>query len=384
MLLFDNIERTFDGPAGHNENTFDYYQRSANKDISIIRNILNDWFLDYPQNEKNSLKSSFRKHFDDCFYELFLFELFKNLGFNIEIHPKLSNSSKKPDFLIKRNELELYVEAKIVKNKSKKQEAFERKINQFYDDFSKIKIKGFILCIDKFIIKTKNQPSTKQAIIHIEKEVKRLDPDILTIQLEKFGLERIPKIAFENDDLQIIVKPMPTIKSARNKEDLRPIGMYPAESFWGGGEETLKSSINYKANRYGKLDKPFIVCINSLDIKTSGKRAVDNAIWGSLAISWSEDPNNRDEKLIRKKNGVFLGDKGPRLKNLSGVFVTKVFPHNIPNADYWFYKNPFSNNDLNFNELGLEYNFIDNGKIIDATGTNFDEILKISKEWLEI
>ena len=384
MLLFDNIERTFDGPAGHNENAFDYYQRSARKDISIIRNLLNDWFLDYPENEKNNIQSSFRKHFDDCFYELFLFQLFRNLGFDIEVHPKLLNSSKKPDFLIIRDELELYVEAKVVKNKSKKQEAFEAKVNLFYDEFSKIKIKGFLLCIDKFIIKTQNQPSTKQAIIHIEKEVKKLDPDILTKQLEKFGREKIPKIEFENDDLQIIVKPMPMIPSARNKEDVRPIGMYPVESFWGSGEESLKSSINSKANRYGKLDKPFIVCVNSLDVKTSGKIDIDNAIWGSLAISWSEDPNNRDERLTRKKDGVFLNDKGPRLKNLSGVFVTKVHPHNIPNAEYWFYKNPFTNNKLDFNELGLDYNYVDNEKIIDATGTNLGEILKISKTWLQV
>ncbi len=382
MLLFDNIERTFVGSAGYNENTFDYYQRSARKDIAIIRAKLNDWFQSYPENEKHNLKGSFRDHFDDCFYELFLFQLFRKLDFQIEIHPKIPNSSKKPDFLIKRNELEVYVEAKIVKSKSRKQEALERKINQFYDDFNKIKIKGFLLDIHKFIIKTGNQPSTKQAIGHIEKEINKIEPELLTAKFKKFGCESIPSIKFEDDSLEIIVKPIPIKTSAKAKEYLRSIGIFPIETFWGGGEEPLRDSINYKAKRYGKFDKPFIICVNSLDIRTSGKSDVDDAIWGSLAISWSDNPNEYNKKLTRKKNGIFLNDEGPRLKNLSGVFVTKVYPHNIPNADYWFYKNPFSSNKLDFNKLGLAYNYVENGKIIDVTGNDLDKILKIPKKWL--
>lgn len=94
MKLFDEIERIFDGPALYNENTYRYFQNSIRKDISIIRDTLNDWFSSYPDSEKKELKCSFEKHFDDSFFELFLFHLFEKLGFTVVVHPKISNFAK--------------------------------------------------------------------------------------------------------------------------------------------------------------------------------------------------------------------------------------------------------------------------------------------------
>lgn len=381
MELFEQIERTYTGSSNHNENPYDYYNRSARKDISIIRETLNEWFSKYPNDEKLELRNSFKKKFDDCFYELFLYQLFTKLGFDIQVHPDLPNTSKKPDFLLKRGDLELYAEAKIVKNKSHQQEAVDRKINEFYDNISKIDSKDFLLNIDTFILKSHKQPSTKGLIKKIEEEIQMLDPDLVTEEITTKGFESIPVIEIENEDILLRIKPMPVVKSARDKKK-RPIGMYPMESFWGGGEESLRDSISMKAKRYGKLDKPFIVCVNILDIKTSGTDDIENAIWGSLAISWSTNPNNRDEKWIRKRDGLFLGEKEPNLKNLSGVLVTKVYTHNIPNANYWLYKHPFSENELEFNSLGLKYNFVENGKIKSELGDDLSNILQIEPDWL--
>ena len=209
-----------------------------------------------------------------------------------------------------------------------------------------------------------------------------LDPDLVTERVTAKGLECIPAIVIENEDIFLKIIPMPLLKSARDKKK-SPIGMYPMESFSGGGEESLKASISMKAKRYGKLDKPFIICINTLDIQTSGTHDIENAIWGSLAISWSTDPDNRNEKWIRIRDGVFLGEKEPNLKNLSGVLVTKVFTHNIPNANYWLYKHPFSENELEFKSLGLKYNYVKDGKIHSVLGDDLGEILQIEKDWLK-
>ena len=379
--LFDSIERTYLEAAKHNENTYDYYNISARTDITKVRDALEGWFSGYPKEEKKELKSRFKKDFDSAFYELFLYELFSKLGYKIIIHPDLCSSPKKPDFLIFKDDLEIYVEAKVVKNKTKEQEAFERKINEFYDNLNKLNSENFLLHIESFNILTQKQPSTKGIITHIEKELKKINPDILSDEIDKEGVDKLPVIEYNNGDIHIIINPIPVIPSAR-KEKKRPIGMYPIETFWGGGEESLKDSIEKKAKRYGKLDKPFIVCMNSLDIMTSGKIDVDNAIWGSLAWSWSTNPDDRDEKWIRQLDGVFLDKKGARLKNLTGVFVSKICPHNIPVANYWFYEHPFSENKMDFNEIGLKFNYVEKGHIIDNTGDDLDAILEISKDWL--
>lgn len=379
--LFDSIKRIYLEAAKHNENTYDYYNISARTDIAKVRNTLEEWFCHYPKEEKKELKSRFKKDFDSAFYELFLYELFSELGFKIVIHPDLPLSPKKPDFLISKDDLEIYVEAKVVKNKTKEQEAFERKINEFYDNLNKLNSDDFLLQIEHINVLTKKQPSTKGVIKYIEEELKKINPDKLDEEVNKNGFEKLPAIEYNNGDIHIIVKPIPVIHSAR-KEKKRPIGIYPAEAFWGGGEESLKDSIEKKAKRYGKLDKPFIICMNSLDIRTSGKIDVDNAIWGSLAWSWSTNPENRDEKWIRQLDGVFLDEKGVRLKNLTGIFVSKIYPHNVPVANYWFYEHPFSENKMDFNKIGLKFNYIDKGKIVDNTGDDIGDILKIPTDWL--
>ena len=111
--LFDSTERIYLEAARHNENVYDYYNTSARTDIAIIRNTLENRFLNYPENEKKELKNRFKKDFDSAFYELF-----SKLGYEITIHPDLPSSPKRPDFLICRNDLEIYVEAKVVTNKT--------------------------------------------------------------------------------------------------------------------------------------------------------------------------------------------------------------------------------------------------------------------------
>lgn len=378
--LFEMFVRDRQGPSNHNENPYDYYNESARKDVEIIRNTLNAWFSDYPTSERKDLKNRFKKEFDSAFYELFLHQFFQKLGFTITIHPTLQHSSKHPDFLIKRDELEIYIEARVLTGKSALEKADDRKVNEFYDNLNKIRTDNYILQVEELVFFTKQQPSTKEVIIYIENQLKSLDPDNISCI---DNLDALPCIQYSNSDFSIKVKPIPMVETARGKKK-RPIGMYPYVSFMDGGEESLKDAIENKAKRYGKLDKPYLVCVNSLDYKTSSKEDVDNAVWGSLALSYSEDPDNRDERWIRMPNGVFYNGNRKRLINLSGVLVSKIYPHNVPVGEYWIYKHPFSQNAMDFEDLGLTYNYVDKENKIVTNKINKDisDILGISKSWL--
>lgn len=200
-VLFDEKQRVDVDPSHHNENTFNYYDRSARKDVSNIRQLLNKWYLGYPVNEQIELKSRFKKTFSSAFYELFIYQLFKHQGFEIEIHPEIPNSNKRPDFLLKKETVEFYLEAKEARDKSKEEEASENRNNQVYDSLNKIKSPNFFLKIDELVLKTTRQPSIKKAIEKIETEVANYDPDALMEQLTKYGLDNGAKIEYESDDL---------------------------------------------------------------------------------------------------------------------------------------------------------------------------------------
>lgn len=382
IKLFDISSEIIDGPSNNNENSFDYYHKSSRKDIRVIRETIENWFLTYPESEKKELKNRFKKDFDSAFYELFLYEMFTKLGFSITIHPKLKNSTKRPDFLIEKDDVKSYVEAKVCYDKSQEEMAFERLQNQFFDNLNKVRIKGFLLRIVEVEFKTKKQPSSKELISKIEIEVGNLDPRIITLDMEKFGFDGCPNINFENDDLKIIIQPMPLIESRRDKISKNSIGMFPIETYWGGGKESLRDSISKKAKRYGKFEIPYLICVNALGKKTTDKLDVENAIWGSLKYTFSDYKNIEGGKMSRESDGIFYNSGKKKLTNVSGIFVSKVFPSNVPNAKYWVYENPFADNRLNFKRLNLIYNYIDNKERDGVTGEDLDVIFGIPKEWL--
>ncbi|MBO6495809.1 MAG: hypothetical protein JJ978_09595 [Roseivirga sp.] len=382
-MLFPYRNRTDLDPAYHNENTYAYYNRSARNDVSIVRQKIEEWFSNYPQHEQEELKSRFKKTFSSAFYELFLFQLFSQLGFEIEIHPEIPNSSKRPDFLIKKGKDEFYIEAKETKDKSEKEIALDNRVNQVYDSLNRVKTPNFLLKIDELVLKTDKQPATKNIVRKIEEVASKLDPDELTKELELNGLEGKSTFSHNDDDINLNVSFIPKLPKFRNSTNSRAIGMYPFTSFWGGSEDSIKTSFKKKANRYGLLDKPYIICINAIGIIGNGEFDINNALWGSLAFTYSTNPEDRDERVERKRDGIFLTEKGPRYQNVSGVLVTKVMEFNIADTEYYLAKHPYSNVESNFDAFDLTYYFNDGGSIVTKKGKSFGEILKVDKTWLE-
>lgn len=382
ITLFDNISRDFLGSSNMNEPTYNYYNRSGRKDIAIIRDTLECWFSEIPDSEKSSIKSSFKKNFDDTFYELFLHNLFSKLGYKVKIHPNIEGTTKKPDFLIEKNGMEIYVEAKISKDKTSEEEALEKMTNQFYDSMNKLRSNNFMIGIKEVSFISGKQPKTKKIVQKLENQLSQLDPDIVEEEMKKNGFN-IFQIEYEDDDIFVIFNPLPVVPKARVKVNRRPIGILPAKSYWGGGEKAIKDAVEVKANRYGKLNKPYIICLNALGEKTTSRDDIDNAIWGTLAISYSENPEERNEKLIRQKDGIFFNENGPRKRNVTGILVSKIYPHGIPNSKYWLYENPFAENKLDFQNIGLVYNYVKDGYIFGSDGQDLDRILGMDKDWLE-
>ncbi|MFD0798121.1 hypothetical protein ACFQZJ_11670 [Maribacter chungangensis] len=372
-LFVDKI-RDYDGYSDHNEYTYDFLDRSSKKEFGEVRDLLNDWFSIFPESEKAEIKSRIRKDFDSTFYELFLYQLFHRLGFDILVHPKVPKSKKRPDFLVTKNDLELYVEAKVITGKSKAEESFERKRNEFYDALNKLNFDRFLISLETLIFKTDKQPNSKKFIKNIQTKIEKLNPDKISESINSGEISTLPKIEYEDEYIEAKVGIIPLIKEASSEKHKSPIGMYPMESFWGNGDNLLKKAINDKGKYYGELDKPFIVCINTIDFKTVVKSDVDNAIWGSKALSWSTNPENKDKKWIRKLDGTFLNNKGPRLKNVSGIVFTRVIPFNIKNADFVLFKHPFSTNKFDFDKLNLEYEYVKEGQILKKEGQNLSDI----------
>lgn len=381
--LFENKNRIDTEPASHIDNSFDYLDRSAGDNESVIRKILNDWFSIYPGKEKHELKCRFKDSFTSAFYELFLFKLFRELGFNITVHPEIKNTQKRPDFLMQKSGIEFYLEAKEAKEVSAAQQAQKNRYDQVYDSLNKLKIPNYLLKIDKLILKSDKQPSITKYAEKIENEIAKHDPDLVTNQILKYGLNASPKITLDNSDLMLQLTLIPKDPDKRNDKS-RAIGIYPFESNFSGDETYLRKSFSKKANRYGVLDKPYIIGINALSHTFIGDYDINNLIWGSLAVSWSTDPNIDDLNPIRMPDGLFRNTQGSTYKNVSAILITNIMEYNLAVSNYWLIKNPNARQEIDLDKVGLSYESVIDNKISKKAGKSIGEILQISNDWIKL
>lgn len=384
MKLFDHKERTDSNPANHLDNTYDFYDRSSLPQVEQIRNTLNQWFSSYHDSEKKELKTRFQTEFSAAFFELFLHELFKKEGFTFEPHPNVPGTSKKPDFLVTGNGLEFYLEAKESTDKSDSERSLENRINQLYDSLNQIDSPNFFLRINELNLKSKNQPSGKTIKRYLERELKNFDPEEITKQIQANGLDGTGTITFEDDNVLLVVSLISKSPELRGKEGVRPIGVYPFQSFWGGSDESIKTAIEKKASRYGVPDKPYLICINATSEKGLDHYDMMNALFGSLQVTYSTNPENRDERWTRALDGAFLNSSGPKFTRVSAIFITHVHSANLHVANHWLIKHPYATKELSFDPFRLEKILVIDNKIETIKGNSIKEILEIPDNWMNL
>lgn len=316
------------------------------------------------------MKSDFEAKFYDTFYELFIYSLFDSLGFNIQIHPDLPHTSRKPDFLATNDSMRIYIEAKISRSLTREDEAFENMKNSFYDSINKFRFEGYMLGIEEIEFISKKQPSTKRILKFLDSEFRKLEKG----NYSKNRLVNI-RITYSDEDILIVFNPIQVEKTNDLEYDKRPIGIFPFE-FVGRGDIEIKKALQVKAKRYGKMDKPFIICLNALGKNVTSRADIDDAIWGSLALQYSEDPNDDSTRWVRLRDGMFIDAKGVKNTNVTGILITQISPTNIDNTRYYFYINPFANFKIPHEILGLKYNSVENNIIQIVEGDDLSNILE--------
>jgi len=379
MKIFDNKIRTDKDPAKHIDNTYDFFDRSDSKKADVIRVVINEWFDNYPETDKAEFKKRFKKEFSSSLYELFIHELFTKQGFCLESHPLLENSSKRPDFLAKGNGIEFFIEVKEATDKTDEERALENKTNLIYDIINKTISPNFYLNIKSLSFKTEKQPSAKKVVRYLENELPKNNPDLTQVNLEQYGYTGIPNIHFEDNDLSLVLSLIPKPKEKRGKGKARPIGIYPFEGFIGGADDSIRSALEKKANRYGVLEKPFLICINSTSFRGTDNYDVMDSLFGSSSISYSTNPNNRDERLDRAMNGFFRNNSGPKYTKVSAIMINRLILGHIKEGKYWFVKHPFAQNDLDFDKFEFDKILVENNKIMTKQGKTVNEILKLDR-----
>lgn len=370
--LFDDKERTETGPGKYAMDPFEFIDKSATPEVNTVREILNSWFNNYPVDEQNDLKKRFPSHLYSTFYELFLHELFFRQGFNIKIHPTLPGTNRKPDFLISKDGFEIYVEAKDSQDKSEIDIGLEKIENEIYDSLNTIDSPDFFFMKKKLVLKSTKYPSIKALKAHLQSEIRNHDADVVDQEKEVKGL---PHVFYSDENIEFEALLIPKIKRARGKQGVRPYGGGMGNVRIGGADESIYSALKSKAGRYGHLDKPYLICVNSANNFGANEHSVKSALFGSLTVTFSNNPKNKDERLEHANDGFFFGPRGPQFTRVSAVLITDADMGNLTTTKHWLVKHPFAKSPLDFSVFDLSYIHVEGNKIETTVKKGIQEIL---------
>ena len=102
------------------------------------------WYSIYPDSEKFEIRQRLKSDFQPAFYELGMHAYFKNQGFDLTIHPKLPNTTKHPDFLVKKDSDDFYVEIKEMRMFSDAERLLAKQKNTLLDSLNRIDSTNFL------------------------------------------------------------------------------------------------------------------------------------------------------------------------------------------------------------------------------------------------
>ena len=236
----------------HREKGYSYLNQSARAPAHLIRETLETWFADYPEEHRDNLKRDFIKKEDGPrFTELLIYTTLRKLGAeNIRIHPTVPHANTRPDFAAVLGRNDSYVEV------TKTTESENPRIQEFIDDANgKFHTTGFLLDLS-----FEGEFATP---IPIRKFIKFVDAQTQVFDLAnpRDANGNLPVWVFTCEAGRIHIEPF--LCSDPTKVFDRPIETYsPYDAYTLSHQKRLFNSLDNKARQYGRLDKPFLIATN--------------------------------------------------------------------------------------------------------------------------
>ena len=387
IMLFENKERTYDGPIAYAESDYDYLDRSARQESTNVRDFLNKCVSQFPQNEASELisriKSRGNSGFDSATFEIILFAIVSGLGGLLKVHPEMNNgSTKRPDFMVRMpNGEEFYLEAVIASELRAPEKAAEQRKKVVLDSIEKLESPDFIIGV-----KAEGNPDTpppaKKLRHYLSNWLSDLDPDIVAKEVEEYGNDCIPTTNWNHDGWDLVFDAKP-IKPERRGKGQRVIGSLASGGRFVNTWEPIREAVLTKGGRYGELTKPFIVAVN-VDALSLDPIDEMQSLFGQLQyVINHRDPLNELE-CRRTGNGAWNGPNGPRYTRVSGVWIFDRFtPWNMLSRRNTLYFNPWAQFPVPSELCNVNHAIVKNEEMEWIESSNLSDILQLPQKWPE-
>jgi len=390
MKLFDDVVRTYQGPSLYAEPAFAYLNCSARPAAANIRQTLEVWFSRYPESEQSEFQTRFRSNDDvnhhSAFFELLLHELLLQMNCHVQIHPSsLCNSTtKRPDFLITSpTGSQFYIEAVVATGISADERAARARMNDVYDALNRLDSPNFFIGLDIAGVPS-TPPRARQMRAFLKVRLDKLNPDEVGELWKTGGIKAVPHWHYGHDGWIIDFYPIPKSPSMRGRPGVRPIGTQSFEPKFVDASTPIKDTIVGKAGRYGDLDLPYVIAVNSLDENSVDRIDVMDALFGKETYVVAFGPSGAigEPKIERELNGVWTSKSGPTYTRVSAVLLAiRAMPWTIGSAGVLLIHNPWAQRPYDSELTQLPQGVPQEGRIRWQDGLSLGKALGISPGW---
>ena len=341
-MLFDDIERTSLEPTTRIVPTFQTINSFDSYGSSDLRNALEDWLARYPTEHRDDLVSRFRSddnyNHDGALFELACHESFLRLEFSVEIHPETFVSANHPDFLLRKDDQEIFVEATVT---GESHGPFTLNANEqdAINTLNTLESEDFQIGVELSGELRRTLPRQQIRNLFGDLLNKHTHGDVASA-IQFGGTYAAPSRTIAEGDWKLegwlVPIPKPT-----NRFRSSHIAIYPFTAARTNVVDGVRKAIDRKRKRYGKLSAPLVVAVNVRDPYYNGKRNDMDVLLGDEVIRYDSGDPDSSGKLDRKCNGIWY-----RQRRIDTVLLCKSFDiWNLRNARGCLYFHPLGNID---------------------------------------
>lgn len=381
--IFDSVNRTDGSVKKERESYYEFLNRSASPEMVQIREFVTGCVLKVEEKEAIELVARLRSgddtHFKSAMFELLLHEALLNQGCKLEFHPSLGNgSTKHPDFLVTDAGGEkYYLEAVLASEKNDHNEAGLALIGAVFDKLNETPHHDFMLSVD-YEGFPETAPSAKKLKHELFRWLNTLDVDEL-LKDAKSSEGITDSFDWNHENCTVRFKPIPLVPDLR-KNTNKLLGASGPPASWIDISNPIKSAVKKKGGRYGDLDHPLVVAVNTNSFYSQDVDEID-ALFGDQKIVLNRETGITE--TVRERNGAWTGLTGPRYRGVSAVWLfsdLSVFSLNSKRR-YMLYVNPWATQNIPESLRVFEHSELINDELNCVAGLSLLEIFVLSENW---
>lgn len=336
----------------------------------------------------NSIRARLRSHdqvqHQSSFFELYWHEFLLRCGYEVEIHPTVSDVTTNPDYLaLKEGVPCLYLEATLAM--SPRDLAADRRLAELHDTLNRMNSPDYFVSIEY-----RGSPAGnirgRNLRERLEEWLNQLDFGEISRATAAQDFDSVPTFPWSEQGLSLLFSPIPKGTENRGRAEVRPIGvMAPLDMRMVRAHDDIKVALEGKAKKYGELKSPFIVAINVMD-DFYDEVDLRNALFGEEQVVATRMQDGRWEHNwgTRVPNGAWFGRKGPRNSDVSATLITnQLLPWTLRAERIDLIHNPWASVPLSLDAFPVAQQTVSmpDGIIHRHQGIPFGDVLAVPEQW---